>query len=423
MKQLIQNRKKHKSYLKAKKKHKKILLELKHKNKIRVIFPVIHPSSWKADTVFEKMQKNPFFDPIIFVCPYKVYGSERMWEYLNYTKDFFQKKSLPTVSSYDQSNKKWVEIEELNADLFFFTNPHNITFPQYYDHIFKNFLTCYLPYHHEVGSGGDTNVQYNQFFHNQIWKIFSTHEHSKKYYKKYSAAKAKNVIVTGAPAMEAIYEQKHKKYAWKSNDERIKIIFAPHHTIINDKFSYSNFLQYADKFISLAIEMKDSVVWSFKPHPILRSKLNVIEDWGKERTDKYYAFWQEQEFTQFDDAEYDDLFLQSDAMIHDCGSFLAEYLYLKKPVAYMLSEQNQKKIQEGYAPGDYTKFGLMALNSCYQIKSFEEIQIFITSLITNKTIRTTHQDFFESELKPYFSNKFPSDKIIELIENNIKNTL
>lgn len=427
MNQAHSNAKTYKSYLKLKKNHKRILNSLKQKNKIKVIFPVVHPSSWKAGSVFDKMQKNPFFDPYILVCPYKIYGSKTMSEYLNHTKNYFMNKNLPTLSAYDEINKNWIEIEKLNPDLFFFTNPHNLTFPQYYDHILNNYLTCYLPYHHEVGSGGDPTVQYNQLFHSSVWKIFSTHEHSREYYKDYCAAKAKNVVVVGYPAMEYIYQKPIENKVWKTKDDRLKVIFAPHHTIplnnISDNiFYYSNFLQYAEKFIDLAKEMKDSVVWSFKPHPILRSKLNVIESWGKDRTDQYYSFWQEQEFTQFNDDEYDDLFLGSDAMIHDSGSFLAEYLYLKKPVAYMMSEQNQMKMESGYSPGDYTKFGALALNACHLIKSFSEIKLFIENQVKNKELRPSHKEFLESEVNPYFLDEYPSDRIVNLIERHIKNS-
>lgn len=422
MNQSRNNIKKHKSYLKSKKNHKRILKSIKNKKTVKIVFPVVHPSSWKADSIFKKMQQHPFFEPIIFICPYKFYGAEKMWEYLNLTTEFFKRKNMPMLSSYDDVKKNWIEIEQLSPDFIFFTNPHNITFSKYYDHLFSNFLTCYLPYHHEVGSGGDTDVQYNQIFHNNMWKIFATHEHSREYYRKYCAAKAKNVVVTGYPAMENIYHRSIKHNAWKTNDNRLKIIFAPHHTIINDVLSYSNFLKYADKFIDLAKEMKDSVVWSFKPHPILRSKLNVIESWGKDRTDQYYSFWQEQEFTQFNDDEYDDLFLGSDAMIHDSGSFLAEYLYLKKPVAYMMSEQNQMKMESGYSPGDYTKFGALALNACHLIKSFNEIKLFIENQVKNKELQPSHKEFLESEVNPYFLDEYPSDRIVNLIERHIKNS-
>ena len=68
----------------------------------------------------------------------------------------------------------------------------------------------------------------------------------------------------------------------------------------------------------------------FKPHPMLKSKLFRTK-LGKAKTDDYFHFWETQSNTQFNDGEYIELFKQSDAMIHDSGAFLAEYIFTDKP--------------------------------------------------------------------------------------------
>ena len=50
--------------------------------------------------------------------------------------------------------------------------------------------------------------------------------------------------------------------------------------------------------------------------------------------------------TTYVNGEYVDLFKSSDAMIHDCGSFIVEYLYVKKPVMFLDSYDRQSQSNE-----------------------------------------------------------------------------
>lgn len=405
-------------FLRMKKQHEMLIEKMKGRKRVRVVFLVIHNSVWKVDTVFQKMLNDDFFDPVILVCPYTVYGESLMWKDMQECLHYFNEKGYPTYSSFNHSEQCWVKLDELSPDIVFFTNPHDLTRKEYYEDAYLNYLSCYVPYHHEVGSGGDVNVQFNQYFHNAMWKIFATNTSSYDLFEKYSLAKGRNVIVTGFPAMEGIYSKISNKNSWKNNDKRIRVIWAPHHTISNDKLSYSNFLKYAELFVQFAEKMKDYVVWSFKPHPVLKSKLYSLCEWGVEKTEDYYAYWRNQEFTQLNEGEYEGLFLESDAMIHDSGSFLAEYLYLSKPVMYMLSGSNISKKNKGYSEGDYTKFGLLALESCEQAKDFCDIEKFIMSLINKENhIKESHKLFIRDQLDPFFKESFPSEKILDKLKN------
>ena len=83
-------------------KHQELLAGLRGKEKIRVVFLAIHKSVWKVDPVFQKMLADPFFDPIILVCPYTVYGKERMWQDMNECYEYFEQKDYPLLSAYNK---------------------------------------------------------------------------------------------------------------------------------------------------------------------------------------------------------------------------------------------------------------------------------------------------------------------------------
>ncbi|WML90406.1 CDP-glycerol glycerophosphotransferase family protein [Thiothrix lacustris] len=392
------------------KKHQEILKGLKGKEQIRVVFLAIHKSVWKVDPVFKKMLADPYFEPLILVCPYTSFSDERMREEMEDAYNYFFEKGYPVQKSL-KSDGSWVKLEEVNPDIVFFTNPHNLTLPEYYDKAYKNYLSCYVPYHHEIGSYGDNIAQYDQVFHNAMWLIFSSNESSYDMFKKKSTNKAKNVILTGYPAMESILEKLDtQEYLdkWKSNDNRVRIIWAPHHTIDSPELPYSNFIKYAMNFKEMAVLYQNQVTWSFKPHPILKTKLYNHPEWGKEKTDEYYLFWKNKSYTQLDEGEYSDLFCSSTAMIHDSGSFLAEYLYLKKPVLYMLTQENNDQY--------FSPFGIKALKSCRHAREFNQIVDFIDDLVNKSAeINSYHGKFLENETLPYFINSKPSDRIINCI--------
>lgn len=392
-----------------------LLEQIKGKERIRVVFLAIHKSVWKVDPVFQKMLADPFFDPIILVCPYTAYGEERMWEDMLECFEYFNEKGYPTYSSYSNVEKHWIKLNELDPDIIFFTNPHNLTRKEYYEDAYLNYLSCYVPYHHEVGSFGDDNAQHNQIFHNAIWKIFAVHNESILLAKKITGSKADNIQVTGFPAMENLIESKRNASyldVWKTNDGRKRIIWAPHH-LIDGEVNQSNFLQYAEFFQKLARRYSDKAIWAFKPHPILKSKLLEKSGWGTVNTQVYFDFWKNQEYSQLEVDAYEDLFLSSDAMIHDCGSFLAEYLYVEKPVMYILNDQHHGQF--------FNTFGRKALGVCRIGRSEIEIELFLKKIIdgSNFDITQSHKTFLRENIIPCFSGELPSDIIIRNIKHGV----
>jgi len=385
--------------------------KLRKKQKIRVIFIAIHSSVWKVNSVYQEMLKDDFFEPVILVCPYSAYDEKRMFEELNQSLDFFAKSGCNVQSAYLERENDWLKLSSLEPDILFFTNPHGVTKSEYYTEAFQKYLSCYVPYHHEVVSYGDDQGQYNQYFHNAMWRTFVPHDVSKDKFSKFRSGKLSAVEVTGYPACETFIYERSKRIdsVWKQK-EKIKIIWAPHHTIDNPNLPFANFLKYADKFVALVERKKSDVQWSFKPHPVLKSKLYQHSLWGKKRTDEFYAYWDTNEYTQLDEGEYQDLFKQSDAMIHDSGSFLAEYLYLQKPVMFMLATDNYIDY--------FNQFGEEALQACHLGSDWGQVEEFVESLINENTlIKDAHVAFLEKKIFPYYGSNSPAKRIVSSIKS------
>lgn len=394
-------------YKRMRLKHANLLEVLKEKDRIKVIFLAIHKSVWKVDTVFKRMQSDPLFEPVILVCPYMVFGKERMRQDLKDTYEYFEEKGYPVISSYSTVEERWITLEELEPDIIFFTNPHKLTLEEYYEKAYLNYLTCYVPYAHDVSKYDRYQPQYNQYFHNAIWKIFAPHDDDLKIFKDFAQSKGKNVYVTGYPACEPFFD-KSEVNPWKINDKK-KIIWAPHHTIEKNSFSISNFLALSYFFKQLAQKYKNEVQFAFKPHPLLKQKLYNHPEWGVNKTNEYYLFWEESENTQLNLGDYCDLFKQSDAMIHDSGSFLAEYHYVNKPVFYICNES----VFEYLNP-----FGLKALESCQRGFKEKEIEDFIISVIEGND--NYNNKFYKENVSSFFLDEKPSERIVRKLKRSLK---
>ncbi|MGV6986361.1 MULTISPECIES: CDP-glycerol glycerophosphotransferase family protein [Providencia] len=391
----------------ANKSHVELTKKIQEKEKIKVLFLVIHDSVWKVDPIFQKMLQDSYFQPEILICPYTIYSDDKMCEDMNNAYTYFKEKGYPVIKSLKKDNS-WITLSELSPDLVFFTNPHNLTRKEYYQDVFLNYLTCYIPYYFmATNHAGDNKILLNTSFLNCIWKIYWPHEFIYQEFKKHSIIKGKNSLVSGYPASECFVNKdlQCSLSVWK-NHERKKIIYAPHHSIDSD--SIATFLHFGLLIQKIAQNYQNDVCWSFKPHPLLREKLYLHRDWGKEKTDEYYSFWENEPYTQFDNGEYERLFQQSDAIIHDSSSFIVEYTFTDKPGLYLLNNKNNFYF--------LNSFGKKIIN-CYNLASNqEEIIIFIENIISNKKTKRNNSDFFNEYLENYYINSSPS----EIILSNIK---
>ncbi|QNL47745.1 CDP-glycerol glycerophosphotransferase family protein [Olivibacter sp. SDN3] len=377
--------------------HKRLTEKLKRQEKIIVAFFAVHAPVWKLDHVYQLMKADERFDPIIVVIPYVVFGEKQLHEDMNLAYHMFVSKGYRVVKSLNEETGEWMDIRQaINPDIIFYTNPHELTRPEYYIHHFPDVLSCYVQYSFHITHLHE--MQYNQLFHNKIWKAFYETSIHKKFAEKYAANKGNNVTVTGYAGTDVFLKPKDPSNdPWKIKDRRIKrIIWAPHHTIDDDKsfLSYSSFLLYADFFLELAKKYQDQLQFAFKPHPILRPKLSDDKMWGKAKTDAYYERWDTLDNTQLFEADYVDLFLTSDALIHDSASFMVEYLYLDKPILYTLRD---KQVTDRF-----NTFGKMAFAVHQHAENKEDILTFIQNTVFagQDDSRPERKKFYEAYLLP-----------------------
>ena len=397
---------------KAPRRHRKALEIVRKKEVIKVAFFLTHESVWKYDILYNLMLQHTKFEPQLFVCPVVNFGKENMLIEMDKTFKTFKKKGYDVIKTYNSETGKYLDIKKtFSPDIIFYTNPYEgLQDYRFYVKQFSKKLTCYVPY-----AVMTTNYDsfYNLNFHNLVWKIFSETSIHKEIASQKQINKGKNNVVTGYPGFDQLLINKTpNKGVWKNKIQTLKkIIWAPHH-LMNELNEVSNFLEYYDFFLELADIYRDKIQIAFKPHPLLRIKLEKDVNWGKEKTDKYYNKWVGLENGQFENSEYLDLFLTSDALIHDCGSFMSEYLIVGKPSLFMIRSESVMK--------EWSSFGEKAVSVHYQSRDKKELIDFIEDVVLkeNDWMKEERNNFVQNILIQKDSST-ASQNILNYLESQL----
>lgn len=400
----------------APKQHKLALSKIKGKTRLKCVFLVLSESGWKYDYVFRKMLKSKRFDPIIVICPRTGWGNDYTKRKMDEATTFFvETKKYPTIVAFDEKKQCYLDLrKDINPDIIFYCAPYRSTiYKDYFITRYSDILTVYVSY--AFNSSSDYKGFHDELLQNLVWRYYIETETHKQYSVSYARNKGRNIVVTGYPGIEAFLDQSYKpSYRdWKINNPNLKrIIWAPHHTIADTgTVIYSCFLMYCDFMVEMAKKYADTVQFVFKPHPLLRPKLERL--WGKKNTDAYFQKWVDMPNTSYSEGNYVDLFLTSDAMIHDSGSFIAEYLYLNKPVMRTMNDYSTEEMYNGFTQ--------RCIDVHYKAFSSEDIDDFITNVVNGiDPMLELRKRFIDDEMMP---NGLPSDNMINDLLESIDNQI
>ncbi len=383
-------------FLKTQTRYRKVLEKLRGKEKYRVAFFVFQDSIWKYDSLYQAMAAHSRFDPVVVVIPYVTHGHQAMVMEMERTAKAFEEKKYKVIKTYNPETDEFLDVNQaITPDIVFFTSPFRLTLPQYQVSNFTQCLTAYVPY--GIMSVRAEEEQYNQLFHNLVWRCYYETPLHKEMAQEYSYIKARNVVVSGYPLADLFLGPKSKHDGWKNRDANCKrIVWAPHHTLEKNitYYGYSNFLTYHEYFFTLVEQFNGKIQVAFKPHPILKLKLYNHPDWGVEKTNQYFERWETTPYCQLSEGDYIALFLSSDALIHDSISFISEYCYTGKPALFLLRDEHVFET--------FNKFGLMALQASYHAREAQEIFDFIEQVVIQQIDpkKNEREEFLNNYLRP-----------------------
>lgn len=342
--------------------------DVSSKESIKVVFYVLNLGMWKSDKLFKLLLDNKHFSPVVVSYLFEKDSIEYNRNISIKLRNYFESKGFPYQDGFDFDTGKMIHIDSMNPDIVFYPQPYldDMSALPY------KALMAYVPYSFMMS---EVAGLHNFLFQNICWKMFYPTEIHKQLEVKYTYNKGANVVVTGNPLADYFTELHDLDDSmWKQKDPSIKrIIWAPHHSIFpNDALDIATFMDIADGMLELTKKYEGKVQFVFKPHPRLEPKLHLALKWGNEKTTAYYNEWRNSPNCNLVDGNYVDLFLTSDALIHDCGTFSAEYLYVNKPVMFLSDKIYIERFNE-------------FANACYKVhyhgSTLEEIESFIQMVL------------------------------------------
>ncbi|MBP3223847.1 MAG: hypothetical protein J6M14_00915 [Campylobacter sp.] len=387
---------------KTQKHRENVILKLQNSKKIRFASYVVFDSTFGAKKLYELMKNDDKFDAKIVIVPDTARGEENLKKCYNATKEFFIKNygKEMVLDGWDEKTGKFLDHSD-KFDIIYFTNPYDAMVHEFHKIRYictKSILPIYINYafsHFKYSEGYIFSLPEMSF----CWRVFLDNEFEFKDFKKVALLKGKNAKVTGYAKMDSFIPKKienHKK----------TILIAPHHTIKNNALKLSNFLEYYDFILTLPQKFPN-VRFIFRPHPLLFTNLLNQGFWSKEQVDEYLKKIKSvMEFSSGGD--YLDIFNEADGIIHDCGSFISEWLYSGKKGCFVSFDN--------LVFNQLNEYGKIALDYYFIAKNTNDIILYINDILGNDNKISNFQNL-KNEIM--INHPFASQKIIDEIKKTL----
>ena len=359
---------------------------IKRGERIRVAFLHMYATEIQDLNLFEYMLESPFFDPYFIVVPV-LFGDKQHLEF-NYNRSLRELTgkygASRVLSGYNLQTQECTDFTG-RFDLASTNTPYDGLTKECFRSrywISKGIPMVYIPYFY-MGLCRVTRDNLQRIDFNYFWKVFVPNQYTKSLAKEYMANKGKNIIVTGYPKLDYISKVADEPH------KRKRIVIASHHLIGDGILDRGGFREYAGLLQRLPSRYPQ-IDFIFRPHPQLFETLKKyiseedIDKWLKE-------FLLNENVSYSVEGDYLTLLANSDALIHDCGSFVAEYLYFYKPCAYYFRKGVDYKAMQ-------LKLGLKCLDKYYPIKAEADWFRFIEDVVLEgKDVRKSKREAYSKK--------------------------
>lgn len=381
------------------------------KSPIRVAFLQMYITSNQDIPVFERMLADKNFDPYFIVYPDYYRAKSFSDDMYRRTKSFLEDKYGIERVLAGKCGDIYIDFTD-KFDMMTTNNPYaNMTPPQFRIEYWtkKGIPSFYISYFY-MGRCYVTEWNLKMLSFSCFWRIFVENNYVIKIAKQCQVLKGRNCILTGCLKMDAYLD------IVPVPRTRKRILVAPHHTIEPSEVSVGCFMEYADKFLDL-VQSFPQVDFVFRPHPQLRQKLagsqklKGLIPWGEKKTNAYFdALRKEPNLIISEEGDYLQEFADSDALIHDSGSFLAEYLYTGKPCAYVYRNTiNREKT--------FKELGEKCIAAHYVMYCHDDVKRFVQSVVLdgNDEKKVEREQFAKREIMVNYPHS--SDVVLKHIKN------
>lgn len=410
---------KRKTFIQARIIHKQIekrVKKLKKKDRIKIAFIHMYPAQCQYFSLFEKLLTDSLFEPYFIVSVDttrdKEHSNALYLESKKALQDRYGKERV--LDGYDMQSDTFIDYSN-DFDMMATNTPYDEVTHKYFKIEYwgkKKVPVFYISYFY-MGREQLTRLVLRAQNFIYVWRHFVENENIVNIAKKHQKMlRGKNMVITGYPKMDE-YKQIESN---TTESKRKKIIIAPHHTIYTDNVNYQvnfnvgAFLQFYETILELPAKYPQ-IDFIFRPHPLLFYALRT-DVWDKKRAKEYYdTLLRNENVIMSGEPTYLELFAESSALIHDCGSYTAEYLYTGKPCAYMYRENLDYSI--------LTPFGRKCIESHYPIYTSEDMYKFIDEVVLGQkdSMKKEREEFAKNEVMINYPHA--TQKIYEYIKSSV----
>ena len=309
---------------------------IRRKDKIKVGFVMYDSSMWCGDDLYNFFAKNERFEPTVFLC----IRVDRQVNEIN--RDLFEKNLQHGVKQFKNHNLNVVALDDREAvvpvqDVLISLTPYLSWLPNAFhiERLTPKTLISHIPYAFDTATRRVMCGEEPIF--SILWRLFAPSSFLLEMYKEYCPTGLPNGFYSGYPKMDIFFNKYNDfLFDWKMTSPNAKkIIYAPHWSI-NEGVRYSTF-QWNYQFMYEFAKAHPEISWVVKPHQnLMYSAVKSGLFPSIEAFKKYLQDWDDLPNAQvYTGAYYQDIFATSDGMIHDCGSFIAEYQYMDKPMIFL----------------------------------------------------------------------------------------
>lgn len=374
--------------------YKQIAEKLKKRGQTPIRFAcyVMYATDFAEKEVFSIMINDDDFDPKVVIIPDISRGQKHMISNYNETKRFLENKfgNNYLLDGYDVTSNSFFDFSD-KFDIIAMNNPYDEMAHKFHriEYLCKKNLLLISTTYAFLALNYTQNHIFPRFEFNLLWKYFIDTEYGFKECKQKSLYKAKNVLVYGYPKMDTFAK------CIETQRIRKRIIIAPHHTVNVSSLPLSNFMKYYNLIPELP-DLFPEIDFIFRPHPLLFTNLINKRYWTEKQVTNYLTTIKSKNIIYSTDGDYLELFKNSDAIIHDCGSYITEWLFTGKPCCFVA---NDKSIFNFFSP-----LGLECIKNYTIAYSREQIIDFIKNVMDNNISDYPNQEILKNKVMINYPN-------------------
>ncbi len=386
---------------------------VEEKKPIKVAFLVYSSSEWQCEKIYRMLEDDDKFDPVVIVCGYSHGSNETIRNtYVDTCKYFRTSEPKHNViyAGYSNGPKNQDWLSEFSILVYFITSKNTmIPFNLDMQNQSISKLIIHIPYSFYLVKPVEEKFKKSPII-KMAWKCYTSSDLEKSFLASESLLGDYNMIPVGMPKLDDLIESsvKIRENIWKG-EAKYKIIWAPHFNMKQNATFFENYV-----FFYEFAKKNPEISWIVHPHP--RMELGVVEAGIFDNLQDYHNYlnkWDKLPNARVMAAgDYLDVFLSSDALIHDSISFLIEYFFTNKPQLRLLPEK----------PRELNTVGEMIKDEVYSARGndYSEIEDFINKVVVQG--RDSKQNDRVQFIDEHFRNDY-FGRSSELIVRDIKKDL